>query len=58
MTEGGPPVLTRNVIIANKRGLHARAAAKFVLMAERFGASVEVVRGDEPYSFPPVPSWA
>jgi len=28
MTEGGPPVLTRTVIIANKRGLHARAAAK------------------------------
>ena len=48
MTEGGPPVQTRTVIIANKRGLHARAAAKFVTLAERFGASVEVVRGDEP----------
>src|ERR1700692_2610114 len=48
MTEGGPPVLTRTVTIANKRGLHARAAAKFVTVAERFGASVEVVRGDEP----------
>lgn len=48
MTEGGPPILTRTVIIANKRGLHARAAAKFVTMAERFGASVEVVRDSEP----------
>src|ERR1700689_3238863 len=48
MTEGGPPVLTRTVVICNKRGLHARAAAKFVTTAERFGASVEVVRGDEP----------
>jgi phosphocarrier protein len=48
MTEGGPPVLTRTVTIANKRGLHARAAAKFVTLAERFGAAVEVVRGDEP----------
>jgi phosphocarrier protein len=48
MTEGGPPVLTRSVIIANKRGLHARAAAKFVTMAERFGSSVEVVRDSEP----------
>jgi phosphocarrier protein HPr len=48
MTEGGPPVLTRTVTITNKRGLHARAAAKFVTTAERFGASVEVVRGDEP----------
>jgi phosphocarrier protein HPr len=47
MTEGGPPVLTRTVTISNKRGLHARAAAKFVTTAERFGASVEVVRGDE-----------
>src|ERR1700722_4635088 len=48
MTEGGPPLLTRAVVIANKRGLHARAAAKFVTMAERFGASVEVVRDPEP----------
>jgi phosphocarrier protein len=47
MTEGGPPVLTGIVTIANKRGLHARAAAKFVNLAEQFGASVEVVRGDE-----------
>ena len=47
MTEGGTPVLTRIVTIANKRGLHARAAARFVTMAERFGASVEVVRGGE-----------
>ena len=48
MTEGGTPVLIRTVTIANKRGLHARAAAKFVTMAERFGASVDVVRGGEP----------
>jgi phosphocarrier protein HPr len=38
------PVLTRNVTVPNKRGLHARAAAKFVMMAERFGASVDVIR--------------
>jgi phosphocarrier protein len=48
MTEGGPPVLTRTVTISNKKGLHARAAARFVVVAERFGASVEVVRGGEP----------
>jgi phosphocarrier protein len=47
MTEGGPPVQIRTVTIANKRGLHARAAAKFVTLAERFGASVEVARGDD-----------
>lgn len=40
----GAPVLTRVVKITNKRGLHARAAARFVALAERFGASVEVLR--------------
>jgi phosphocarrier protein len=38
------PVLTRTAVITNKRGLHARAAAKFVMLAERFGASVDVIR--------------
>jgi len=37
-------VLTRSVTIVNKRGLHARAAARFVTVAERFGASVDVIR--------------
>jgi phosphocarrier protein HPr len=40
----GAPVLSRTVTITNKRGMHARAAAKFVMMAERFGASVDVIR--------------
>jgi phosphocarrier protein HPr len=44
------PVLTRSVIVSNKRGLHARAAAKFVMMAERFGASVEVSRNGQSVS--------
>lgn len=43
----GAPVLSRIVMICNKRGLHARAAAKFVTMAERFGASVDVVGGGQ-----------
>jgi len=38
------PVLTRCLTIRNRRGLHARAAAKFVSLAERFGADVEVVK--------------
>jgi phosphocarrier protein HPr len=38
------PVLTRCVTVPNKRGLHARAAAKFVMLAERFDASVDVIR--------------
>ncbi len=40
----GAPVLSRIVTVTNKRGMHARAAAKFVMMAERFGASVDVIR--------------
>ena len=34
----------RTATIVNERGLHARAAAKFVALAERFGASVDVVK--------------
>jgi phosphocarrier protein HPr len=44
------PVLTRSVTVPNTRGLHARAAAKFVMMAERFGASVEVIRDGQAVS--------
>lgn len=32
----------RTVLITNKRGLHARASAKFVTMAAGIGARVEV----------------
>ena len=44
MSDGGGQVLRRTVTIVNMRGLHARAAAKFVTTAERFAASVEVER--------------
>lgn len=44
------PVLTRTVTIRNLRGLHARAAAKFVALAERFGASVEVQKDGQSVS--------
>ena len=40
----GAPVVTRIVVVPNRRGLHARAAAKFVTLAERFGASVDVAK--------------
>ena len=45
LSDGSPAsttALTRTVSVINKRGLHARAAAKFVTTAERYGASVEV----------------
>ncbi len=34
--------LTRDLVITNKRGLHARASARFVQCAERFDAAVSV----------------
>ena len=40
----GEPVLSRTVTICNKRGLHARAAARFVTLAEQFGASIDVLK--------------
>jgi phosphocarrier protein HPr len=40
----GVPVLNRRLTIRNRRGLHARAAARFVTLAERFGADVEVLK--------------
>jgi phosphocarrier protein len=36
--------VTRTVTIRNKRGLHARASAKFVTLASGFDASVEVAK--------------
>ena len=35
-------VLSREVAITNKRGLHARASAKFVGMASELDANIEV----------------
>src|ERR1700744_4207852 len=39
--------LSRAMPIINKRGLHARASAKFVQTVERFNAEVWVTRGGE-----------
>jgi phosphocarrier protein HPr len=49
--EAGPNIpagaITRELPIINKRGLHARASAKFVQLVERFNADVWVTRGNE-----------
>ena len=49
--ELGPGVpagaISRELLIINKRGLHARASAKFVQMVEKFDAEVWVTRGNE-----------
>ena len=39
--------VSREIPIINKRGLHARASAKFVQTVERFNAEVWVTRGGE-----------
>ncbi len=44
--DGAVPVV-RAVEIVNKKGLHARASAKFVQTAEQFDADVSVTRGHE-----------
>jgi phosphocarrier protein HPr len=42
-----PGAITRELPIINKRGLHARASAKFVQMVERFSAEIWVTKGNE-----------
>lgn len=37
----------RTVLIRNKRGLHARASAKFVQLAESFEAEIIVTKGEQ-----------
>ncbi|WP_328805709.1 HPr family phosphocarrier protein [Sabulicella rubraurantiaca] len=44
---GGGLVLRRAVPIVNARGLHARAAAKLVALAERYSACMNVSRGGQ-----------
>ena len=44
---GGAPTVSRVLEICNKRGLHARASAKFVMTVEQFDAEVFVTRGSE-----------
>lgn len=45
VNETGSPALTMQVMIANERGLHARAAAKFVKAAGDFEAEIMVTKG-------------
>lgn len=44
MPEGS---VSRELPVINKRGLHARASAKFVQMAEKFDAQIKVTRCGE-----------
>jgi len=40
-------MLDKTVTIRNKLGLHARAAVKFVNLANRFSSSVKIVKGGD-----------
>lgn len=40
-------MLQKDVTIINKLGLHARAAAKFVILASQFECSVEIARNQQ-----------
>jgi phosphocarrier protein HPr len=46
-TEDDSAPVVRVVEIVNKKGLHARASAKFVQTAEQFNAAITVTRGHE-----------
>ena len=41
----GRPMISRSTTVANRLGLHARAAARFVHLASGFQAHVSVARG-------------
>ena len=55
MEDGGPAItggaagaaVTRDLAIVNRKGLHARATAKFVQCVENYDADVTVTRGGE-----------
>jgi len=42
-----PATAVRRVVVCNRKGLHARAAAKFVKLAGSFPAEVTVARRDQ-----------
>jgi phosphocarrier protein len=44
MADPAPATQSREVEIVNKKGLHARASAKFVQCAERFASDITVAK--------------
>lgn len=42
-----PGAISRDILIVNKKGLHARATAKFVQCVERFNSEIRVTRCGE-----------
>lgn len=50
MSGNSGPVHERTVTIVNRRGLHARAAARFVRLSEEFRCDIEVTKDGETVS--------
>lgn len=50
MNESSKEVFRKECMIKNKLGLHARPAALFVQMANRFSCQIRVTKGDETVS--------
>jgi len=50
VTTAGAASAERSVTIVNKRGLHARAAAKFVKLADSFTCEITVTKDGETVS--------
>jgi phosphocarrier protein HPr len=50
MTSFANVSIERTVTIVNRRGLHARAAAKFVRLAGEFSSNIEVTKDGETVS--------
>jgi len=44
MSSEAPAMCERQVLISNRRGLHARASAKFVTLASAQAAAIEVAK--------------
>ena len=40
-------MIQEQITIINKLGLHARAAAKFVACANKFGSHIELIKGNQ-----------
>lgn len=47
MPKDATPRSQRRVTIVNQKGLHARAAAKFVKLADQFDAEITVAKGGQ-----------
>ena len=41
------PHIEKDLVVSNKKGLHARPAALLVQLVERYGSKVTIIRGEE-----------